>query len=130
MNTADLWLTRIIGALLIFTGLAGLVIAIAGYGNDPTSYPLFDIAAPVLFILAGGWLFRLAARGRLISWSFGFGILFIFLGLAAFVLTLDEILGDLPAGGPFGFLAGLILLVIGIVLIHRASAPRRTSGHE
>jgi len=130
MNTSDLWLTRIIGGLLVFVGLAGLIMAIAGRGSTASSYPLFDVAAPVLFILAGIWLFRLAARGRLIGWSYGFGILFVFLGLAAVVLTLDEILGDLAAGGPLGFLMGLILLGFGIFLIHRASTPRRASQQE
>ena len=124
MSTADLWLTRFFGALLVFTGLAGLIMAIAGRGGTGVSYPLFDLVVPVLFILAGGWLFRLAARGRLISWSYGLGILLIFLGLAAALLTLDEYLSRLPSAGPFGFVEGLILLGTGMYLIRRASVPR------
>lgn len=127
MNSADLWLTRIVGALLIFTGLAGLIMVIAGHDGGASSYPLFDIIVPVLFILTGGWLFRLASRGRLITWSYGLGILLIFLGLAAVVLTLDEMLGDLSTDGPFGLLMGLILFVGGIILIRRASSTQHVS---
>jgi len=132
MNTADVWLTRIIGALLVFTGLAGLTMAVADRAAPASSFPLFDLILPALFILAGGWLFRLAARRQMISWSYGFGILLIFLGLAAVALTLDEVLSDLSPAGPFGFLAGLVLLVGGILLIRRdsarsTSAPSRSS---
>jgi hypothetical protein len=127
MNTADLWLTRIVGALLIFIGLAGLIMTVAGNGGTVSAYRLFDVIVPVLFILAGSWLFRLAARGRLITWSYGLGILLVFLGLAAAVLTLDEIMGEPPTGGPFGFLMGLILLAGGIILIRRATTPRSAS---
>jgi hypothetical protein len=127
MDTADLWLTRIFGALLVFTGLAGLIMVVTGYGDGASAHPLFDVIVPVLFILTGIWLFRLAARGRLISWSYGLGILLIFLGLAAVVMTLDEFLGGLSSAGPFGFLEGLVLLGAGIFLIRRASIPRRAS---
>jgi hypothetical protein len=127
MNSADLWLTRIVGVLLIFTGLAGLIMVIAGHDGGASSYPLFDIIVPVLFILTGGWLFRLASRGRLITWSYGLGILLIFLGLAAVVLTLDEMLGDLSTDGPFGLLMGLILFIGGIILIRRASSTQHVS---
>jgi hypothetical protein len=127
MNTADVWLTRIIGALLVFTGLAGLAMAIVDRGNPTSSYPIFDVVLPVLFILVGGWFFRLAAQGRIISWSYGLGILFIFLGLAALFLTLDEYLGALSTGGPFGFLIGLILFIGGVFLIRRNSAPSKSS---
>jgi len=125
MDTADLWLTRIFGALLVFTGLAGLIMAITGSGDGASSHPLFDVIVPVLFILSGVWLFRLAALGRLISWSYGLGILLIFLGLAAVILTLDEVLGGFSSAGPFGFLEGLILLGAGVFLVRRASVPRR-----
>ena len=127
MDTADLWLTRIFGALLVFTGLAGLIMVFTGYGDGTSAHPLFDVIVPVLFILTGIWLFRLAARGRLISWSYGLGILLIFLGLAAVVMTLDEFLGHLSSAGSFGFLEGLVLLGAGIFLIRRASIPGRAS---
>ncbi len=132
MNTADVWLTRMIGALLIFTGLAGLTMAVADRADPASSSPLFDLILPALFILAGAWLFRLAARRRMISWSYGLGILLIFLGLAAAALTLDEILNGLSTAGPFGFLEGLVLLGGGILLLRRDSAqststPSRSS---
>jgi hypothetical protein len=126
-NTADVWLTRIVGALLGFVGLAGLVMIIADRSGPGSSYPIFDVVLPVLFILVGGWLFRLAAQHRMISWSYGLGMLLIFLGLAALTLTLDEHLIGHSTAGLFGFLLSLVFLGGGILLIRRASSAQSTS---
>jgi hypothetical protein len=119
MDAADVWLMRLIGALLILFGLVGLTLFATGQTGEAVRWTVFDITAPVLFLLWGLWLFRLAGLRRPVSWSFSLGMLLIFLGLAALALTCDQFLGHQVGSTVFGFPIGAAFLIAGVLTIRR-----------